>query len=47
MKADKKYMILTDKKMCGYFLSRCEGILDEITLVYLDPDEHRQLINCW
>lgn len=43
-KADKKYMILTDKDMYDYFLGRCDGILDEITLVYLDIDKHKQLL---
>ena len=43
-KADKKYMILTDKEMYDYFLGRCNGILDEIMLVYLDLDEHKQLL---
>jgi len=44
-KADKKYMILTDKEMYDYFLDRCKGILDEILLVYLDLDEQRQLLD--
>jgi hypothetical protein len=43
-KADKKYMILTDKDMYDYFLGRCKGILDEITLIYLDIDKHKQLL---
>jgi len=43
-KADKKYMILTDKAMHDYFLDRCKGILNEILLVYLDLNEHKQLL---
>ena len=43
-KAVKKYMILTDKEMYDYFLNRCKGILDEIILVHLDTDKHRQLL---
>ncbi len=37
--ADKKYMILTDKKMYDYFNYRCKAILNEIELVYLDCDD--------
>ena len=44
-KADKKYMILTDKKMHEYFLNRCRPIMQEIELVYLDPDEHGYLLD--
>ncbi len=44
-KADKKYMILTDKEMYDYFRSRCKTILGEIKLVYLDIDKHRYLLD--
>lgn len=44
-KADKKYMILTDKEMYDYFCGRCKAILGEIELVYLNPDEHRYLLD--
>lgn len=43
--ADKKYMVLTDQKMYDYFIGRCEPLLDEIMLVYLDPDEHKELLD--
>ena len=43
-KADKKYMILTDKEMYDYFRSRCKAILGEIKLVYLDSDKHKYLL---
>ena len=43
-KADKKYMILTDKEMYDHFLYRCKAILGEIKLVYLDIDKHRYLL---
>lgn len=42
--ADKKYMVLTDQKMYDYFLGRCKPILNEIILVYLDPNEHKELL---
>ena len=44
-KADKKYMILTNKEMYDYFLYRCKAILGEIELVYLDSDKHRYLLD--
>ena len=44
-KADKKYMILTDKIMYDYFYERCKAILGEIELVYLDPYEYRYLLD--
>ena len=44
-KADKKYMILTDQKMHDYVRKRCEVLLDEIELVYLDADENKDLLN--
>jgi len=44
-KADKKCMILTDKEMYDYFQGRCKAILDEIELVYLNPNEHRYLLD--
>ena len=44
-KADKKYMILTDKEMYDYFHKRCKAILGEIKLVYLDVSLHRHLLN--
>ena len=44
VKADKKYMILTDKEMYDYFLYRCKEILDEIILVHLDADKHKHLL---
>ena len=43
-KADKKYMILTDKKMYDYTHDRCKAILSEIELVYLNPYEQRHLL---
>ena len=43
-KADKKYMFLTDIEMHSYFQKRCNGILDEIELVYLNVDEHEYLL---
>lgn len=44
-KADKKYMILTDKTLYDYFLSRCSLILEDIELVYLDLAKHKHLLN--
>ena len=44
-KADKKYMILTDKEMYDYFHKRCKAILGKIKLVYLDVSLHRHLLN--
>ena len=44
-KADKKYMIMTDKKIYDYFYDRCKVILNEIELVYLNPDEYRYLLD--
>ena len=44
-KADKKYMILTDLEMYNYAQERCEGLLGEIELVYLDADRNRDLLN--
>ena len=43
-KANKKYMILTDKEMYDYFCYRCKTILGEIKLVYLDSDKHGYLL---
>lgn len=43
-KADKKYMILTDKNMYDYFFNRCKELLDEIILVYLDVYKHKELL---
>ena len=44
-KADKKYMILTDKEMYDYFHKRCKAILGKIKLVYLEVSLHRHLLN--
>ena len=44
-RADKKYMILTDKDMYDHFHRRCKAIMGEIELVYLNPDEHRHLLD--
>lgn len=45
VKADTKYMILTDQKMYNYVRERCEGLLDKITLMYLDTEHHKDLLN--
>ncbi|MFY9300458.1 MAG: hypothetical protein WAO91_04645 [Candidatus Nitrosotenuis sp.] len=44
IKAKRKYMILTNPEFYEHFKRRTEGILGEITLVYLDPEKHRHLL---